>query len=536
MVLFTITLVAIVALFVSVVSFMVLEAPPFIRTMLGVKIDGPSPVRGEVVELGAERVALRIEPHADESVAVFASIFENGGYEPSQVVGPFPGTRESTEFLGLKQATRYRVRLWAEGRYAESEPTDIEFSTNATAIGIFIPGGSINGNRPGGTFTGKTNLTSEPHDPNGVVMVSDHIGIWRYEGPVVNGRMHGQGKIVLFESSEEFGGCVGLSTPWGEVCGSRCDSIEFDEGRLVSGSCEMLLGDYAYTGQIGPGGVSFDTIIAGQQFLPNGPGVAYSSTSYEYGTFENGTLEGAGERRMRDGSVLEGHFTDGKLIAGHIYDDVAGVSFTRNAGFDHGASILLSPWQFRFGRMAGYPNNIWGYGGGTAQNGGLSQTGYFWLSPIERGSSPRDRAPTSTNATDLPNCYNSENFGTDWAVEGVNVHADNRGGREMRIEVDSLGLSATVTKRSGAMPEFDMTFLDGLSVMDNFEIDGFPVKIDRAADFHYNERHDVRAPLLLTRLCRAESIKNLDTGRVLEPMPFCPALALFLARAYFCGP
>jgi hypothetical protein len=556
MVLITLTLGAILSLFVTVLVYVGTGSPIWLDTFFHPGPPAAAP-KASIDEVSDRRLVLRLEPYQDDRATIEASLFAHGGEFPIAEPQRVRATTERVYFESLTPATVYRVRIVAMVRGRPSSPLDLWHATNAVDLQV-EPFGDAGANSTDILYSGPINLHGQPDGSSATlkfVNVSTG-GEWTYLGPVRQGRPHGRGSLsrTLAGSSD---GCPG---PY-EGCFSMCETIDFNFGELVSGECSLVVNPATWReGQrsfqvegwgnffghvagasedhnrseisslIGPFPVVFhgkgvlhtalDDLIAGSwsRGALNGPGSVVLSTSEErHGEFENGLL--------KKGAIYNKPFPEGEAVEYRSYEII---EFGPSR-----AAIQLGSNSFQIG---------------TANGSNLLLPGFHgrWSSEAFEvirypGNAPAGKRFVPTDSPTNPDCVYDEDFGLGidgqapsnpgWELWTINRNADRPGEPTVAITLELPSAEIWIRGFRWANGPADIRFWLG----NNFDrkqevsIDGFKMELGGAVDYP-----QPRAALALAKMCQAETIENLTNQRKVDIRGICPAIQLFLARLYYC--
>ena len=552
-ILITVVLVAVLALFITILVYIGSGYPVWLDTFFGNRTP-PAP-SASIEREDSESITVRLAAYPVPDGAIEVMIFDAGS-NPVRDPQSFNATVESFVLGDLEPATRYRVRVTAIVRNRLSAPHDIVTATDADGMPIQLPVGD--GDLRDAHYTGKLTPDLIPEADEAVIEFREAGLSWTFRGPVRAGVPNGKGG--LRSTRLEGDACDAFALKELGGCSSWCEAAEFDSGKLTRGDCRLALlqagyrekdatawtdGAATYTG--GLAGSSGETInmLGPYPVAFDGEGVLKSKDVTMIGTWRANALEGDGVMEFANGSSRAGTFEQGLLREGQVLGEPLGdaaMSYEVGRFAPAGAASILSPRGFSFGVMSGGdPRRPYELGySGRMEDSGFVLTRFVGGDP--RGVEFRPFLDPASG-----DCQYKETFGIDvdtsamfekgWRlhsinhVEGISDSPGDPPDYEVWLELSPADIHVKAFRYPDEAADIRFWVGNNFSAAQQIEIDGKRIKTNSIVALR-----QPHAGLTVARLCGAKQVTNLTNGKSTEIDGLCPALALFVGRTYHCSP
>jgi hypothetical protein len=450
----------------------------------------------------------------------------------------------------LAQATVYKLTL-STRRLFGSSSAPVERLVTTPAVNYRLARGSDGPLSWDATYTGPVTTDRKLTATSARIDYTRDSTVWRYQGPVFDGRPHGIGVLDLNPAKAAM---ICTSAPDDAACPDRCKMAKFDSGALVTATCTLRFersqwyegqervtrGRGRYEGEVGPDyGPTRSFELGPHPASFSGQGILRTEEGEVLdGNWRNSALDGLAAARLREGDLREGVFENGRLKKG-IYFDAAHQSGARDSSevnmFERtGTGIYLAPKEFRFGAA----------GGSLYTREGLQ--GMWLASPVPSFQLTRLEAFTKTpTGSSLPpyqgavfDCRYDETLGLSPPVREtllarnwehrVNQSDDLRDNFAL-LHLRTTDVEIRIHRRREGTPVIRMMF-------GNTQIlpDGIELQVDNERFAIDNQWHQPRAPFIFAKLCRAKKLTNHFNDKSEDITGLCPMLELMLAREYYC--
>lgn len=547
----TVTLVCILSLFITVLVYIGSGKPVWLDRFFGY-----APANAPIAALDAgdilhESAVLRVNPYFKEDAMIRIRVFQDDLDQPIKTEIVSQNVAKEYKITNLQPSETYNVRIDAKLGKRFSIFADSSFVTDALDTQREF---NVNGNPVTAFYTGDMLANGTPNSDLAKVRFSDgeSIGVWTYQGPVVNGQLDGIGELS-FEYDDDFQyECYQnvLNRAGMDICTPKCDSIAFEQGVLDEASCTLIFREARVSPSSGVFTDKLTSIYQGRVVAVEGSGFSINApfevsldgegvlTTYfddgfdlSVGTFENNRLNGVAGRFSKKGKLEEGDFVDGELVFGNVYNHQLGgasrYSYQVAAAVPIGAVINLSPDGFEFGKARG---SAFSLRSGFA--GHFKGDNFVLSDQVERSRDDREfsRAQLHPQSVD---CGNHEFFGrryddSEWFHNrGIDVWKG--------LSYEETGLAIDVkTPNTYMRISMDDTIRVSAPIFSDIEavvVDGHafePIILMRGLA-------DLRAPLIYTAACSANNVQFPSYETVRANSNFCEPMAVGLARAYYCA-